>query len=122
MRSRLEHVPKLRVIDFACGSGAFLTSIYRELLQEFWRLQSAIGAISPRTKNNHVNLFTAADVAEQARALAGCVHGVDKLPQAVEIAKLAIWLRSARKGEKVLDLSSNIVAADSLDLPTLSTG
>ncbi len=88
-------------------------------MQEFWRLQSAIGAISSRTKSNHVDLFTAADVVAQARGLAGCVHGVDKLPQAVEIAKLAIWLRSARKGEKVLDLSSNIVAADSLDVPAL---
>ncbi|MGA2034542.1 MAG: TaqI-like C-terminal specificity domain-containing protein, partial [Thermoguttaceae bacterium] len=31
---------------------------------------------------------------------------------------LAVWLRSARKDEKVLDLSKNIIAADSLDLPS----
>ena len=30
---------------------------------------------------------------------------------------MALWLRSARKDEKVLDLRNNVIAADSLDLP-----
>ena len=55
----------------------------------------------------------------KAKILPRCVFGVDQLPQAAEIAKLAVWLRSARKDEKVLDLSSNIFAADSLDLPAV---
>jgi hypothetical protein len=121
LQSRVETLLKLRAVDFACGSGAFLASLYRELLQEFWRLHSSLAALKAKTKRHEIDLFTAAGVVDQARLLPRCVLGVDKLPQAAEIAKLALWLRSARKDEKVLDLSSNIIAADSLDLPnTLS--
>ena len=56
-------------------------------------------------------------IVEQVKELPHRLFGIDLLPQAAEIAKLAIWLRSARKGEKVLDLSKNIIAANSLDLP-----
>jgi hypothetical protein len=34
----------------------------------------------------------------------------------VEIAKLSLWLKCARKAEKVVDLSTNLVAADSLEV------
>ena len=43
-----------------------------------------------------------------------CLYGVDLLPQAVEIAKLALWLRSAEKGEPVADLGANLISGDSL--------
>ena len=52
----------------------------------------------------------------QARLLRQTLYGADLLPQAVEIAKLALWLRSARKGEKIADLGSNLVVRDSLDI------
>ncbi len=52
----------------------------------------------------------------QAKLLRDSLYGSDLLPQAVEITKLALWLRSARKDERVADLGTNIVAADSLDL------
>ena len=114
---RIEHLRSLRAVDFACGSGAFLSSLYRGLFQEFWRLQSSLAAMKAKTKKEEIDLFSAAAVVDEARSLPNCLFGVDVLPQAVEIAKLAIWLRSARKEEKVLDLSRNIVTANSLDLP-----
>ncbi len=67
------------------------------------------------------DLFTAAEPIEKTRQLPKSIFGVDLLPQAAEIAKLAIWLRSARRGEKVLDLSSQIIAADSLLIPAIFT-
>lgn len=117
LEKRVASLLALRAVDFACGSGAFLTSMLRELLVEFWRLQSALASLKAKNGHHEIDLLAAASVVGQARQLPGCVFGVDQLPQAVEIAKLAIWLRSARKDEKVLDLSKNIVAADSLDLP-----
>ena len=114
LRNRLDRLRKIRAVDLACGSGAFLTSLYREILQEFYRLQRSIISLS---KTSDVDLFSAVPIVEQVKELPHCLFGVDLLPQAAEVAKLALWLRSARKGEKVLDLSDNIVAANSLDLP-----
>ena len=111
---RLDRLRKIKAVDLACGSGAFLASLYREMLQEFYRLQRSKVSLG---KGGDDDLFSAIPVVEQAKELPHCLFGVDLLPQAVEVAKLALWLRSARKGEKVLDLSNNIIAANSLDLP-----
>ena len=46
LQNRVEHLLKLRAVDLACGSGAFRTAWYREFLQEFRRLQSAIASLS----------------------------------------------------------------------------
>ncbi|RIK73519.1 MAG: hypothetical protein DCC68_24770 [Planctomycetota bacterium] len=119
LKKRSERLMGLRAIDFACGSGAFLASGYRHIVQEFWRIQASLAALQAKTKRAEFDLLSAADVVAQARELPRCIYGVDILPQAVEIAKLTIWLRSARKDEKVLDLSANIIAADSLALPDI---
>ncbi|MBI3947613.1 MAG: N-6 DNA methylase [Armatimonadetes bacterium] len=112
LQERLNRLLALRVADFACGSGAFLVSAYGEMLQEFWRLRSSLDVLVARDRS----FDTLLETETQAGLLRHCLFGVDKLPQAVEIAKLALWLRSARKEEKVPDLSGNVVAADSLDV------
>lgn len=116
IRKRIESLRNVKVLDLACGSGAFLVSIYRELLFEYWRLRSAEQSIRAATRRGMSTLFEARDAETQAQILRECVAGVDLLPQAVEIAKLALWLRSARRGEKIADLSSNIVCGNSLDV------
>ena len=45
LRNRIDHLRKLQAADFACGSGVFLTSLYREMLQELYRLQSSVAAM-----------------------------------------------------------------------------
>ncbi len=112
LQARSDRLGQFRIVDLACGSGAFLVSSYQTLLEEFWRLQDALDALSPRGPD----LLSQSASLTQAQLLRNALHGVDLLPQAVEIAKLALWLRSARKGEKVADLSHNIVPADSLDV------
>jgi hypothetical protein len=49
--------------------------------------------------------------------LADNLHGVDLSEQAVEITQLALWLRSARHGKTLADLSHNIVQGNSLVEP-----
>lgn len=112
LQGRIDQLEQFRIIDLACGSGAFLVSSYQVLLEEFWRLQDALDALSP----GGPDLLSQSASLTQARLLRETLHGVDLLPQAVEIAKLALWLRSARKGEKVADLSHSVVAGDSLDV------
>lgn len=114
LQARIDQLGQFRIIDLACGSGAFLVSSYQTLLEEFWRLQDALDSLSPSGSD----LLSQSASLTQAQLLRNALHGVDLLPQAVEIAKLALWLRSARKGEKVADLSHNIIPADSLDIST----
>ena len=48
------------------------------------------------------------------------LHGVDLSEEAVEITKLALWIRSARPGQTLADLSQNILWGNSLiDDPAL---
>jgi hypothetical protein len=112
LESRRQTLQELRVIDFACGSGAFLVSCYQSMLEELWRVEDAIAVLS----GSDETLLSQAQRLTQSQLLRGALHGVDLLPQAAEIAKLALWLRSARKGEKVPDLARNVLAADSLEV------
>ena len=80
-------------------------------------MRTSLAALRPDA--HEIDIFSATEPLEEAKALPRCIFGVDQLPQATEIAKLAIWLRSARKNQKVLDLSGNIIASDSLDLPAV---
>jgi hypothetical protein len=111
---RLEALLTLRVLDPACGSGAFLVSAYREMVEEYWRVRSLQETLGQGKKAR--SLFDNAGAQDQATLLRSSLFGADLLPQAVEIAKLALWLRSARKGEKVADLGGNITAGNSLEI------
>jgi len=42
------------------------------------------------------------------------LYGVDLQPEAVEIVQLSLWLRTARRGQMLADLSDNIVCGNSL--------
>jgi hypothetical protein len=116
--SRLERLNRLRIVDLACGSGAFLVSAYRETLQEYWRLHEALNALNALRGAPQQELFSFSQSVSQAAVLRDSLFGIDLLPQAVEIAKLALWLQSARKGEKISNLLQNIVPGDSLDIET----
>ena len=119
LEARQRRLGELRIVDMACGSGAFLVSSYQALLEELLSVRDGLTAM--RSQGSQADLFTAGETVTQARLLSTTLYGADLLPQATEIAKLALWLRSARKDEKVADLSSNIVATNSLNVPGLLT-
>lgn len=117
LEARLESLLELRILDPACGSGAFLVSAYRDIVEEYWRIRSLLETLGG--KKQATTLFDQIAAHDQAGLLRASLYGADILPQAIEIAKLALWLRSARKGEKVADLGGNLVATDSLRGDTL---
>jgi hypothetical protein len=117
LEARQKRLGALRIVDMACGSGAFLVSSYQALLEELLSATDALTAL--KAQGAQGDLFTMGETVTQARLLSTTLYGADLLPQATEIAKLALWLRSARKDEKVADLSSNIVATNSLNVPGL---
>src|SRR3712207_8429432 len=66
LQHHLDQLAQLKIVDLACGSGAFLSSSYRELLGEFWRLRRAIDLLaqgegaqdrkSTRLNSSHANI------------------------------------------------------------------
>jgi N-6 DNA Methylase len=114
LRDRLESLLRVRVIDPTCGSGAFLVSAYRELLLEWNRTRDSLTGLGKVGPDIETIMTTS-----QSTLLRDCLYGADLLPQAVEIAKLALWLRSATPADKVPDLHNNIVTADSVDIEAL---
>ncbi len=101
----VDHLKQYRVADLACGSGAFLTAALDSLLVPYRKVSEAVqgGGIDR-------NLMSA----NQSQLLRACFFGADILPQAIELAKLALWLTAARKNEPSADLSKNFVVGDSL--------
>jgi hypothetical protein len=106
-QAALDAVRQIAVVDPACGSGAFLIQAY-ELLQE--QYGTIVDHLAYHT-NQPTSTWSSA-IPEMI--LAENLHGVDVFPQAVEITQLALWIRSARKGRRLDDLSHNIICHNSL--------
>ncbi len=103
----LDALRQVKVCDPACGSGAFLVQAYDLLEEHYLRLAD----------NLRLHDEAAAEaIADKAPdwILADNLYGVDLSRQSVEITQLALWIRSARRGKTLADLSHNIVQANSL--------
>lgn len=98
---------RLRIVDPACGSGAFLIQALNRLVEEYrW-----VVAEQQRIEGNS-GLF---DQDEFIRSiLAHNIYGVDINPESVEITKLALWLHTATPGKPLCDLDRNIRCGNSL--------
>lgn len=103
----LEILQDLKVVDPACGSGAFLFQAYNSLEARYFEV---IGHLEQFDKK------ASAGLAEQVPQwiLQDNLYGVDLSPEAVEITQLALWIRSATPGQTLAKLSENIVHGNSL--------
>ena len=106
-RGCLEALRGIKVVYPACGSGAFLIQAY-ELLEQ--RYLDVIEHLIYHEGEG------AADLRDEAAdiILRENLYGVDVSAEAVEITQLALWIRTARKGRTLADLSGNIVWGNSL--------
>jgi hypothetical protein len=102
------------VLDPACGSGHFLLAAARRVATRLARARSG-GVASPADYRHALR-----DVAR------GCIHGVDRNPMAVELAKVALWIETVEPGKPLGFLDANIRCGDSLlgvfDLNALEHG
>lgn len=96
---------KLTICDPACGSGAFLNQALDYLIAEHRKLDELIARVT-----NASLVFS--DI--ENSVLENNIFGVDLNEEAVEIAKLSLWLKTAQKGRKLSNLSSNIKCGNSL--------
>jgi len=96
----------LKVLDPACGSGAFLN----QALSFFMEQHKWIAERQQEITGDASTLFVDIDKA----VLENNIYGVDINEESVEIAKLSLWLRTAQKGRPLSDLSGNIKCGNSL--------
>ena len=97
----------VRILDPACGSGSFLVGTFDYLLNENKRISDIISELQ-----GNASLF---DYDSYVRGvLQNNIYGVDLNNESVEIAKLSLWLKSAKKGEKLTTLKENIRCGNSL--------
>ncbi len=96
---------KIKVLDPACGSGAFLNQAFDFLYAEGQRVNHELvrlrgGQIDSFDLNKHIlenNLF-----------------GVDLNQESVEITKLSLWLKTANAHKELTSLDNNIKCGNSL--------
>ena len=102
-----ELLAKTRVLDPACGSGAFLIGAFHYLKHEYENVNQRLNQF------NHYNddLFNR-DL--DKAILNNNLFGVDLNFESVEIAQLALWLETAEKGKKLNALGDNIQQGNSL--------
>ncbi|MBU4270493.1 MAG: N-6 DNA methylase, partial [Planctomycetes bacterium] len=106
-RRCLDILRKLKIVDPACGSGAFLFQAYDALEQ---RYNEVVG---------HLDQLGEPDAKKLAQEVPTFIlqqnlYGVDLFAEAVEITQLALWIRSASPGQLLANLSENIVHGNSL--------
>ncbi len=103
-----ESILRLRVVDPAMGSGAFLVSACRFLAERAERAMVAEGAWAERD-------ITEADRAELRRTIAErCLYGVDINPTAVQLARLSLWLTTLAADRPLTFLDHHLAAGNSL--------
>ncbi len=95
----------LKILDPACGSGAFLNATLDFLIAEHNEIDNLISELT----GDKMRIF---DTDKQI--LENNIYGVDINEESVEIAKLSLWLRTAQRGRTLSDLSGNIKCGNSL--------
>jgi len=96
----------LKVLDPACGSGAFLNQALNYLLEEHAFIDESVKTLMG---GSVLGLY---DV--KKGILENNLYGVDINAEAVEIAKLSLWLRTVESGRKLNKLADKIKVGNSL--------
>lgn len=104
-----EAVLSLKVLDPACGSGAFLVEACRQLgarLEQAWDMHKAEKPTIPPDEDEVIH----------ARRLVAqrCLYGVDRNPMAVDLARLSLWLATLAREHEFTFLDHAIKSGDSL--------
>ncbi len=105
----------VKVLDPACGSGAFLNQALSFFISQYERIDERMAGIDGKPV-----IYGDYDKYGDT-ILKNNIFGVDLNEEAVEIAKLSLWLRTAKEGKKLISLNDNIKVGNSLiDNPSVS--
>lgn len=104
-----EALKNVTVCDPACGSGAFLIRAYDALDAHYKAVIHGLAGAG----EDPLRVRELEDAIPE-EILGHNLYGVDLSREGVEITQLALWIRSARKGKTLADLSGHIVHGNSL--------
>jgi methylase of polypeptide subunit release factors len=94
---------RLTVCDPACGSGHFLLAAARRLAEKIAELRAADGSATPADYRRALH-----------EVISCCIHGVDRNPMALELARTALWLEGFEPGKPLSFLDHHLVCGDAL--------
>lgn len=91
------------ILDPACGSGAFLVAAFNEMAR---RYRDAVSALSELGVEIDFDIFDA--------IITKNLFGIDLNPESVEITRLSLWLKTARREHRLQNLEATIHCGNSL--------
>ncbi|MGA2298501.1 MAG: TaqI-like C-terminal specificity domain-containing protein [FCB group bacterium] len=100
-----EKLMSIKVLDPACGSGAFLNQAFNFLYAEGQKVNDKISELSV----GQTELFGL-----DKHILSNNLFGVDLNNESVEITKLSLWIKTANKHSELTALDMNIKSGNSL--------
>ena len=106
----LEVLRDIKILDPACGSGAFLVAAFDYLRDEYERVNRAIAELTGAPQQ--LGIFDL-----DRRILQQNLFGVDLNPESVEITRLSLWLKTARRDQPLSNLDHPIRCGNSLVEP-----
>ncbi|MEG5016069.1 MULTISPECIES: Eco57I restriction-modification methylase domain-containing protein [unclassified Microcoleus] len=119
-----EILPNLTLLDPACGSGAFLVAAMKTLIYIYSTVIGTSKFLNDRYLNDYLKDIekehTSLNYYIKKRIISDNLYGVDIMPEAVEIAKLRLFLALVSAAQNVSDLEPlpnidfNIMAGNSL--------
>ena len=103
-----ERLKSLTVLDPACGSGAFLITALRYLLDAWHEIEGLRRQVTARVVAADDDAALISDI------LKANIYGVDINSASVQIAQLALWLHTARGDKPLSSLDQNVREGNSL--------
>ncbi len=103
---------KVKVVDPACGSGAFLVAAFDYLHAEYQRVNDKLAELTGQHSLFDLN----------KEILTNNLYGVDINPESIEISKLSLWLKTAERDKSLTSLNSNLIAGNSLGMDRPAPG
>ena len=102
-RDYAEALRALRILDPACGSGAFLVAAFDLLAAEYRRVVEHLAVLGEQIDFDPFDEIVTRNL-----------HGVDLNAESVEITRLALWLKTARNQHRLQNLEATIKVGNSL--------
>lgn len=103
-----DSILRLRVVDPAMGSGAFLVAACRHLAHAYERALIREGRLSEHEVDHHARADFRRLIAQH------CLYGVDRNPVAVQLARLSLWLATLSGGKPLTFLDHRLRTGDAL--------
>lgn len=100
-----DRLKTLRIVDPACGSGVFLVMAFDYMKAELTRVNDKITDL----RGGAADLFD-----PDSEILTNNLFGVDVNAESIEIAKLSLWVKTAKRGKPLDSLGANLKVGDSL--------